>query len=64
MAIVRKFGKPDLFITFICNASCPEIITSIHSYETANNRSDIDVRVFHAKIQHLLKIIKTKKNIW
>ncbi|KAL4101110.1 hypothetical protein QTP88_021130 [Uroleucon formosanum] len=61
MAIVRKFGKPDLFITFTCNASWPEITTSIHSYETANNRPDIVVRVFHAKVEHLLKIIKTKK---
>jgi hypothetical protein len=61
MAIVRKFGKPDLFITFTCNASWPEIITSIHSYKTANSRPDIVVRIFHAKIEHLLKIIKTKK---
>jgi len=63
-AIVRKFGKPDLFITLTCNASWPEIITDIHSYETANKRPDIVVRKFHAKIEHLLKIIKTKKNIW
>lgn len=61
LAIVRKFGKPDLLITFTCNASWSEITTSIHSYETANNRPDIVVRVFHAKVEHLLKIIKTKK---
>jgi hypothetical protein len=61
MAIVKEFGKPDLFITFTCHASWPEVITSIHSYETANDKPDIVVCVFHAKIQHLLKIIKTKK---
>jgi hypothetical protein len=58
---VRKFGKLDLFITFTCNALWPEITTSIHSYETANNISNIVVGIFHAKVEHLLKIIRTKK---
>lgn len=62
MVIVRKFGKPDLFITFTCNASWPEINTSIHSYETAKNRPDIVVHVFHAKV--LIKNNMNKKNIW
>lgn len=31
MALMRKFGKPDLFITFICNPAWPEITDSIHS---------------------------------
>jgi hypothetical protein len=54
VAIVRKFGKLDLFFTFIYNASLPDITTSIHSYETANNRSDFDVHVFHAKNEYFL----------
>jgi len=61
MAIVRKFGKSDFFIKFTYNASWPEIQSSIHSYETANNRPETVVRVFHAKVEHLLKIIKTKR---
>lgn len=61
MAMVRKFRKSDLIITFTCNASWSEINTSINSYETANNRPDIVVRVFHVKVEHLLKIIRKKK---
>jgi hypothetical protein len=26
MALVRKFGKPDLFITMTCNPNWPEIL--------------------------------------
>jgi len=49
MVLMRKFGKPDLFITFTCNPAWPEIADSIH-WETPNNRPDIVVRVFHAKV--------------
>ena len=57
MAIVSKFGKPDLFITFTCNHAWPEIQDSIHSWEMPNNRPDIVVRVFHAKVQELIRLI-------
>lgn len=57
MAMVRKFGKPDLFLTFTCNPLWPEITNSIHSFETANNRPDVTVRVFHSKIKELLHLI-------
>lgn len=60
MAIVRKFGKPDIFITFTCNPSWPEITNSIHSFESASNRPDIVVRVFHAKAKELLRLINQK----
>ena len=58
MAMVRRFGKPDLFITFTCNSNWPEITNCIHpSWETSNNRPDIVVRVFHAKVQELLRLL-------
>ena len=56
MALVRKFGKPDLLISFTCNAGWPEIANSIHPWETPN-RPDIVVRVFHAKVQELIRLI-------
>ena len=56
MAMVRRYGKPDLFITFTFNSNWPEIVESIHSWETPNNRPDI-VRVFHAKVQELLRLL-------
>ena len=61
MAMVRKFGKPDLFLTFTCNPLWPEITNCIHSFENANNRPDITVRVFHAKIKELLCLINQKQ---
>jgi len=35
MVLVRKFDKPDLFITFTCNPAWPEIADSIHPWETS-----------------------------
>jgi len=59
MALVRKFGKSDLFITFTCNPAWPEIADSIqfHLWETPTNRPDIVIQVFHAKIQELIRLI-------
>lgn len=57
MALVRKFGKPDLFITLTCNPTWSEIADSIHPWETPNNRPDIVVRVFHAKVKELIRLI-------
>lgn len=61
MAIVRKYGKPDLFVTFTCNPAWPEIVNTIQPWETANNRPDIVVRVFHAKVKELLRLLHTVK---
>lgn len=57
MALVRKFGKPDLFITLTCNPTWSEIADIIHPWETPNNRPDIVVRVFHAKVKELIRLI-------
>ena len=57
MAMVRRYGKPDLFITFTCNSNWSEIVNSIYPWETANNRPDIVVRVFHAKVKELLRLL-------
>ena len=55
MAIVSYFGKPDLFITFTCNPKWPEITEELLSYQTAADRPDLTARVFHIKLQELLK---------
>lgn len=54
MAIVRKFGKPDFFITFTCNPRWPEIKASLFDGEHPSDRPDICVRVFNIKLQSLL----------
>ena len=55
MAIVSYFGKPDLFITFTCNPKWQEITRELLPYQTASDRPDLTSRVFHMKLQELLK---------
>ncbi|XP_023771489.1 uncharacterized protein LOC111920145 [Lactuca sativa] len=53
MALVQKFGKPDIFLTMTCNPNWPEIIENLKPYEEGQNRADLIVRVFHAKVEQL-----------
>lgn len=57
MAIVRKFGRPDLFITFTCNPNWAEIKAELRPGQSPNDRPDIIDRVFHLKLSALLKEI-------
>ena len=55
MAIVRHFGKPDIFITFTCNPKWPEITRELLPYQIASDRPDLTTRVFHMKLQEMMK---------
>jgi len=55
MALVKKFGKPDLFITMTCNPNWPEILHELRLGEEANDRPDLTSRVFNMKLNALLK---------
>ena len=55
MAIVRRFGKPDFFITFTCNQQWPEITNALLPQQTAANRPDLVARVFKQKLHDLLQ---------
>ena len=54
MTIVRKFGKPDLFVTFTCNPTWEEIIENIEPYHKKEHRADIVDRVFKMKLKALM----------
>jgi hypothetical protein len=54
MAIVRKLGKPDLFITFTCNPMWLEIIAALLPVQTAFDRPDVVARVYNIKLKELL----------
>ncbi|ETV87170.1 hypothetical protein H257_02145 [Aphanomyces astaci] len=41
MAIVRKYGKPCLFVTMTCNPNWPEIISQLKPHQTSTERDDI-----------------------
>ncbi|RKP15798.1 hypothetical protein ROZALSC1DRAFT_1977, partial [Rozella allomycis CSF55] len=57
MAIVREFGKPDLFITVTCNPSWPEIKDNLMLNQTEQDRPDIVARVFNQNLKLIIQII-------
>ena len=61
MAIVQRYGKPHLFITFTCNTQWPEIQTSLFDGQTANDRPDIVCRVFRLKLHDMIDVIVNKQ---
>ncbi|WVZ73211.1 hypothetical protein U9M48_021552 [Paspalum notatum var. saurae] len=62
MALVRKFGKPDIFLTMTCNPNWDEIKRELLPGQTPQDRPDLVVRVFHAKLEELKKRL-TKQDI-
>src|SRR5215208_923504 len=51
MAIVRVFGKPDLFITVTCNPNWPEIKEALLPGQTAQDRPELISRDFNMKLK-------------
>ncbi|CAF5002532.1 unnamed protein product [Rotaria sp. Silwood1] len=54
MAIVRKYGKPDLFITFTCNPTWREIEEHLLPGQAPSDRPDLITRVFKLKLDELI----------
>ena len=73
MTIVRKKGRPTLFITFTCNPKWPEIEAELLHMRTESGdlgpkqdpalRPDITARVFKMKLRELLDDL-TKRNVF
>jgi hypothetical protein len=61
MAIVSKYGRPDLFVTFTCNPKCQDIKDALPAGQSAADRPDIVARVFKLHLDELLKDIREKK---
>ena len=57
MSIVHRYGKPDLFITMTCYPNWKEISENFEHYETAIDRPDIIVKVFHQKVQEFKELV-------
>lgn len=51
MALVQKYGKPDLFITMTCNPGWPEITNALKPGQTPSDHPDLTTRVFRAKCE-------------
>ena len=60
MAIIAKFGKPDLFLTFTCNPKSPDITQNLTQGQRVEHRPDLVARVFKRQLQELLTDIKEK----
>ena len=60
MAIIAKFGKPDLFLTFTCNPKSQSITENLPPGVTAENRPDLVARVFKRQLQELLHDVKNR----
>ena len=57
MTYVRKYGKPDLFITFTSNPKWKEIQDELLPGQTYVNRPDLLARVFRLKVMKLMHLI-------
>ncbi|KAK1652316.1 hypothetical protein QYE76_070121 [Lolium multiflorum] len=53
MALVRKYGKPDIFLTMTCNPNWDEIKRELYPGQTPQDRPDLVVRVFRVKLEEL-----------
>jgi hypothetical protein len=62
MALVRKFGKPDIFLTMTCNPNRDEITRELLPMQSPQDRPDLVVRIFRAKLEELNKRL-TKHHI-
>jgi len=62
MALVRKYGKPDIFLTMTCNPNWDEIKRELLPGQTPQDRPDLVDRFFHAKLEELKKKL-TKEDI-
>ena len=58
MSIVRKYGKPDLFVTSTCNPKWREILASLLYGQKPQDRPDIVARVFKQKLDAIIEDIK------
>lgn len=60
---VRKYGRPDLFVTFTCNPTWQEISNLLQNGQSSIDRHDLTARVFKQKLIRLMDLI-TKNHIY
>ena len=53
MALVRKYGRPDIFLMMTCNPNWDEIMRELYPGQTPQDRPDLVTRVFRAKLEEL-----------
>ena len=63
MAYIRRYGKPDFFVTITTNPKWKEIRENLHAGQEAHDRPDIIVRVFSSKIESTDES-NTRRRVW
>lgn len=61
MALVQRFGKPDLFITMTCNPQWEEITRELEPGQSPQDRPDLVAWVFKAKLEDLKDLLFKRK---
>ena len=62
MAICRRIGFPDLFITFTCNPKWPEVTRYLQPRKlAAEDRPEILCRLFKIKLKSLMTDLTDKQ---
>ncbi|KAJ1270014.1 hypothetical protein BS78_06G022100 [Paspalum vaginatum] len=56
MALVRKYGKPDIFLTMTCNPNWEEIKRELEVGQIPQDRPNLAVRVFRAKLEEMKRL--------
>jgi len=57
LTYVRRYGRPDLFITFTCNSAWSEIKDLLSPGQSSHHRHDLIARVFKQKLMKLMDLI-------
>lgn len=57
LTYVRRYGRPDLFITFTCNPAWSEIKDLLSTGQSSHHRHDLTARVFKQKLMKLMDLI-------
>ena len=60
MALVQKYGKPNLFLSMTCNPNWPKIKAELLPGQSPHDRPDLLTRVFHSKFDEMKTDILTK----
>eukprot|EP00959_Pyramimonas_sp_CCMP1952_P045231 944619-Pyramimonas_sp.AAC.1 len=59
LELARRKGPPTFFIALTCNPYWPEIQAALLPGQSAADRPDVVVRVFHARLLDMIAFLKT-----
>ena len=64
MELVREFGNPSLFITFICKKNWKEIVRNLIHASLSNFLPELIAKIFEAKMEELMNDLNKKQVLW